>query len=152
MFDLNPLNNPDAFWQHMLMVFGAIVIGYIIGYSASMKKRRSLEKKLIKLNSDVDNCYQAKHPIEQSIHRSAASPVPMPVKEDLKIIEGIGPVLEEVLNSEGIYNFAQLASATPDYLTDVLKKSDRKFQIHDPRTWPQQAMLAQNGMWNELKE
>ena len=40
--------------------------------------------------------------------RSRANP------DDLKIIEGIGPKIEELLNNEGIYKYAQLAATPQD--------------------------------------
>jgi hypothetical protein len=152
MIDLNPLNNPDALWQHLLMIFGAAVIGYIIGYISAENKRRLLQKKLHRISTDLDSCLLEKQPFAHNTIHTTASSATLRVKDDLKIIEGIGPVLEELLNSEGIYNFSQLGKTPPDQLVDILRKDGSKFQMHDPRSWPQQAALAQNGMWNELEE
>lgn len=72
-------------------------------------------------------------------------------KDDLKIIEGIGPKIEELLNSKGIYTFAQLADAKDEDTQAILKEAGSRFQIHDATTWNEQAELARDGKWDELK-
>ncbi len=71
--------------------------------------------------------------------------------DDLKIIEGIGPKIESVLNTAGIYSFYQLSQKTPEQISAILSNSDSRFQVHDPATWPRQAELASKGNWDELK-
>jgi predicted flap endonuclease-1-like 5' DNA nuclease len=73
-------------------------------------------------------------------------------KDDLKKLEGIGPKIEQVLNAAGIYNFAQLASMTPDEIKPVLEEAGNQFKMHDPKSWPYQAELANKGEWERLKE
>jgi predicted flap endonuclease-1-like 5' DNA nuclease len=150
MIDFNPLNNPDAFWQHLLMILGAIVLGYMIGHSTYTRKRKSLEKKLVKLSSDVESCLLQKQPLQETIF-SHAHLSDVPTKDDLKILEGIGPDLEELLNSEGIYTFSQLGATPPAFLMNILQESGSKYDLHTPRTWPQQAALAHTGKWDDLK-
>jgi predicted flap endonuclease-1-like 5' DNA nuclease len=155
MFTLNPLNNPDALWQHLIMIIGAVVIGYVIGSSSSQNTKKRLEKKLHKLSTDLDRCQLQKVPVQPATQKAPTRLVPatsLEKKDDLKVIEGIGSVIEEVLNSEGIYNFIQLSEIKPDQLVRILQSSGNKFQIHDPRTWPQQAKLAAFEMWDDLKE
>ena len=72
--------------------------------------------------------------------------------EDLKIIEGIGPKIEELLKTAGINNWTALAEAETDLLHDILEAAGPSFRIHDPSTWPTQARLAINGEWGVLKE
>jgi len=69
---------------------------------------------------------------------------------NLQIIEGIGPKIEEVLKSAGIANWALLANSTTDNLVQILENAGPNYRIHDPTTWPQQAKLAQEGKWEEL--
>lgn len=73
-------------------------------------------------------------------------------KDDLKKLEGIGPKLEQVLNAVGIQNFEQLASMTPEQIKPVLEAAGNQFKMHDPKSWPYQAELAQKGEWERLKE
>jgi hypothetical protein len=46
MFELNPLANPNALWQHVLMVVVSAVLGYIIGYIAGKTVIAKLEGEL----------------------------------------------------------------------------------------------------------
>ncbi|RYU95707.1 hypothetical protein [Emticicia agri] len=82
------------------------------------------------------------------------TPVPVvpPVKDDLKIVEGIGPKIEELFNKAGIYTFAQLADTPVTRMKEILDKAGSRFQIHDPTTWADQAVLARDGKWDELKK
>ncbi len=72
-------------------------------------------------------------------------------KNDLKIIEGIGPKIEELLNKAGILNFEQLKSAKIADLKNILKAAGSRYLMHDPGTWNQQAKLAADGKMEELK-
>jgi predicted flap endonuclease-1-like 5' DNA nuclease len=71
--------------------------------------------------------------------------------ENLQIIEGIGPKIEELLNSAGIYTFRQVANTSSDDLREILSQAGPRFTMHDPATWPAQALLAARGNWDELK-
>jgi len=65
------------------------------------------------------------------------------VPDDLKIIEGIGPKIAEVLNSTGIQTFAQLAETDPETIRKILLDTDpRLARLGNPTTWPAQAKLA----------
>ena len=34
----------------------------------------------------------------------------------------------------------------------VLEKAGKRYQIHDPKTWPQQSKLAAAGQWDKLQK
>jgi len=73
-------------------------------------------------------------------------------EDDLAKIEGIGPKAAEALVAGGIKTFAQLAESTPEAIKEILEKSGGHFNAMDPATWPEQARLAADGKWDELKE
>ncbi|QTR48770.1 hypothetical protein [Candidatus Thiothrix anitrata] len=73
-------------------------------------------------------------------------------KDDLKKLEGIGPKIEQVLNTAGIQNFDQLAALTPEVIKPLLDNAGGQFKMHDPKSWPYQAELAAKGDWERLKE
>jgi len=81
----------------------------------------------------------------------AATPVAPVVPDDLKIVEGIGPKIEGLLNDEDILTFVQLAATTSERIKEILEAAGPRFQMHDPGTWPQQAALARDEKWDELK-
>ena len=72
--------------------------------------------------------------------------------DDLKIVEGIGPKIEELLHNAGIKTWKALSETSADRLKEILGAGGSTFQIHDPGTWAQQAGLADQGKWDELKK
>ncbi|MBM4207920.1 MAG: hypothetical protein FJ190_07820 [Gammaproteobacteria bacterium] len=71
---------------------------------------------------------------------------------DLEIIEGIGPKIAELLNNNGIHTFAQLSNTTVNTINAILEKGGERFQLANPGTWPEQALLAAENRWQELKD
>ncbi|MCU0339103.1 MAG: hypothetical protein MUE30_04410 [Spirosomaceae bacterium] len=146
----NPLAMTDAWWQHILMLVVAAVLGYIIGYRSRKSQIEDLEATLGSLDGDLDDCLQSKKVAMSA--RMAATPVVPPTPDDLKVVEGIGPVIEKLFNNAGIWTFAQLANTAPERLREILLAGGTRFQIHDPGTWPDQAAMARDGKWDELKQ
>lgn len=72
-------------------------------------------------------------------------------RDDLKIVEGIGPKIEELLFKAGITTYGQLAATSVQQLKDILAEAGPRFLMHDPGTWSAQALLAANGEWDNLK-
>lgn len=72
--------------------------------------------------------------------------------DDLKIVEGIGPKIEELLHKAGIKTWKALADTAVARIKEILDAGGPNFQIHDPGTWPKQAGLADQGKWAELKK
>ena len=72
--------------------------------------------------------------------------------DDLKIVEGIGPKIAELLIDAGIKTWKQLAGTAPERIREILDAGGSQFNIHDPSTWPAQAGLADNGNWDALKK
>ena len=73
------------------------------------------------------------------------------IKDDLKKIEGIGPKIESLLNKEGIFTFQDLSNARRSRLVNILTEAGKRYKMHDPSTWSEQAELAANGDWDQLK-
>jgi large subunit ribosomal protein L17 len=71
--------------------------------------------------------------------------------DDLTKVEGIGPVIAEVLTEAGLNTFAKVADSTPEAIREIMDAAGSQFASHDPATWPQQAKLAADGKWDELK-
>jgi predicted flap endonuclease-1-like 5' DNA nuclease len=64
------------------------------------------------------------------------------IKNNLKVIKGIGPVLEKSLNELGITAFNQIANITIKDLTKVLNDEGINAKIYDLSGWNAQAELA----------
>jgi len=72
-------------------------------------------------------------------------------EDDLTKIEGIGPKAVEALQEAGVKTFTKLSKSSPEGLKEILEKSGGHFNALDPATWPQQAELAAEDKWDELK-
>lgn len=71
--------------------------------------------------------------------------------DDYKKIEGVGPKIAELLHNAGLASFGDLAGASIDKLKGILADAGSRYTMHNPDTWPQQAKLAADGKWDELK-
>ncbi len=72
--------------------------------------------------------------------------------DDLTKIEGIGPVISGLLNEMGIYTFKQLSLIDPINIKLKLDSQGSRFRTHEPKTWPNQAKMANEQRWDELKK
>lgn len=73
-------------------------------------------------------------------------------QDDLKIVEGIGPKIEELLHNAGIKTWKALSETSSTSIKEILTAAGPNFQLADPETWPKQAELADAGKWAELEE
>jgi predicted flap endonuclease-1-like 5' DNA nuclease len=73
-------------------------------------------------------------------------------RDDLAIIEGIGPKIADLLDGHEIRTFAVLAETSVESLHAILDQGGRGFRLADPTTWPRQARLAANRDWERLQQ
>ena len=97
---------------------------------------------------------KAAAPVATVIDIAAAKKAGFALKNanDLTIVEGIGPKINELFNAAGIKTFAQLAAATVPQMRAILDKGGSRFRIANPSTWAQQGALAAENKWAELKK
>jgi large subunit ribosomal protein L27 len=72
-------------------------------------------------------------------------------KDDLTIVEGIGPKINDLLVAGGIDTFENLANASIEAIQAILDEAGPSFRIAKPATWPAQSALCASGSWEELK-
>lgn len=70
--------------------------------------------------------------------------------DNLQIIEGIGPKIEQLLKNAGYTSWGAVAAASYDDLKKLLEAAGPRYRIHDPKSWPEQARLATEGKWDDL--
>jgi len=73
------------------------------------------------------------------------------VLDDLKVIQGIGPTVEELCHGIGIRTWIDLSATEVSLLRTMLADAGARFRTHDPSTWPRQAELLAQGRWAEFK-
>lgn len=74
------------------------------------------------------------------------------VPNDLTVVEGIGPKIQQLLHDKDIKTWLQLSQTSVDALREILSAAGDRYRIHDPKTWPKQAEMAAAGNWDELQE
>lgn len=73
------------------------------------------------------------------------------VKDDLTKVEGIGPKIKSLLNDDSIWSFKQLSQTDVSRIEKILEEAGPRYRMHSPTTWPEQAKMAHEGKWDELK-
>jgi predicted flap endonuclease-1-like 5' DNA nuclease len=99
------------------------------------------------LGDDNDMALASGAPVAGGIAYASIFP-----SDNLQIIEGIGPKIEATLKAGGIANWADLAASDEEKLRKILTDENPNYRIHNPKSWPEQARLANEGKWEELIE
>jgi predicted flap endonuclease-1-like 5' DNA nuclease len=73
-------------------------------------------------------------------------------RDDLTVVEGIGPKIERLLTEAGVDTWRELARSEAWAIAALLELSGPGFRIHDPTTWPEQARLLSDGRWQAFAE
>lgn len=162
LLQLNSLDKQTAIFQIVVILITAAFLGYILAQLVMRPRLRFLQGEIAQRQLDIRECrsqaVRGPVPAGSPVISKPVKPVYIPSEpvtpgsDDLKVIEGVGPKIEELLNKHGIFSFATLADTSPVRISAILKSAGPRFQIQDPSMWPQQAALAKQGKWNELKE
>jgi predicted flap endonuclease-1-like 5' DNA nuclease len=73
------------------------------------------------------------------------------IQDDLKVVEGIGPKIEQLLHDADITTWRGLSQTSVSVLQAILRAAGSRFALADPANWPKQAELAADGQWDELQ-
>ena len=158
------------------LIFG--IVGYFVGKTSAGSSSGNTDKKW---KLDLENCKQKNVKLQAEIDKlkldtsakasnfvgnanASNSKIPFDAKaikaiygksykqDDLKIVDGIGPKIEELFKTSGILTWKALGETSVDRLREILSKAGDRYQIHDPNTWPRQSKMAYEGKWQELKD
>lgn len=69
---------------------------------------------------------------------------------NLKVIEGIGPKIEGILNKAGYVTWQDLANADLDALQNIMHDAGPRYRIHSPQTWQNQIQMCIDKNWQGL--
>ncbi|MFY0713378.1 50S ribosomal protein L21 [Seonamhaeicola sp. NFXS20] len=120
------------------------------GYRVKNGHRQALTE--IVIESIATSGAKKSAPAKKESPKAEAKPVAKKATgkaDDLKKIEGIGPKIASTLVEAGIATFADLAASTPEKISEII--ADVRGN-HVTDTWPEQAKLAAEGKWDELKK
>ena len=159
----------DLFWTWLLWLLGAFILGLLLGWLLKQifggkKEYTDHTAKINGLEAELNACRKEKRNLIASLTAAATankatesigitpSAPDDTVKDDLTKIEGIGPKIKGLFNDAGIWSFMQLSEAPLDRLEKILEDAGPRYRMHRPKTWAQQAKLAADGKWDELKK
>jgi predicted flap endonuclease-1-like 5' DNA nuclease len=139
------------------------LLGYFLGRQIEKKSkvytklRADLEKQQSEnstLRSELDSQSKKSIPTEPEFDAKLAASIfgGKVAKNDLKIIEGIGPQIEALFHNAGIKTWKALSETTVERCQQILHDGGDKFKIHNPGTWPLQSEIAYHGLWKVLKK
>jgi len=159
----------NAMIEIILMLLVAFILGYLLRYFiqksgtdnnrdynelshkyALLENQLSVNKnELNKLQNDLNDCQKNKDNALLALQSQKKKPVQ---KDDLKIVEGIGPKIEQLLYEAEIYSWDDLSKAEIKTIQMVLDQAGPNYKVHNPESWPFQAKLALEEKWDELKK
>ncbi len=160
------LETVDIWYWIIPIIVGILctIFGFLIGKSQPLKKKYLLElEKLKKENTDwkrqLENCQaelerqlveknKLEHPFDKALAKSVFGKSIK--KDDLKIVEGIGPKIEGLFHNYDIKTWQELSNTTVKRCQEVLDSGGDRFKVHDPASWPMQAKMCYEGKWKEL--
>ena len=161
LLQLNPFSKPVAISEILILLIIAAFVGWLIARMITNGRIRVLRESISERKLELADCQAQQREyksVQQPLVGKASKTVyPIAVQtdplkvDDFKIIEGIGPKIEELINKEGIYTYEQLSNTNPIRISNILKNAGPRFQMHDPTSWPQQAKLANEKRWQELQ-
>lgn len=171
-----------SLWYWIILGFTALafgVLGYLFGklnrnpVPDPFDQLNILDIENAQLKADLDTCKKRLsankpkgNPTDPVSPPPKAEPVPNPVEakefkalfgkafkaDDLKIVEGIGPKIEALFHQHDIRSWKQLSETSADRCQEILDAGGKRYQIHDPASWPMQAKMADQGKWKQLAQ
>jgi predicted flap endonuclease-1-like 5' DNA nuclease len=145
----------------IIVLLIAAILGFLIGYYWRKRKAAEEIKSTVPKGADEsENILTASaetHEIIEKVNYETA--VAEEIMEtdiglnDLQIIEGIGPKIEKLLRRSSIDTWKKLADGDAEEIREMLiTEGGARYKMHDPTTWSNQAQLAHEGKWKELKD
>ncbi len=149
------------------------ILGYLIGKmgagSADNSALLNLQAEMNGIKTQLDACRAELKTCQTNLTNAKAAPAApaQPVfdsalalkvfgrkilKDDLKIVEGIGPKIEELYHAAGIRTWLALSQTSKEKSLEILHHGGERFAMHDPTTWAKQAEMAYQGKWQKLKD
>jgi hypothetical protein len=134
--NMNPLGTSTAIWEILLMLLGSFILGYLLCRCIAKcgGKSKSISDKGITATAGAATKFSSND------------------KDDLQIIEGVGPAIEKILNKNGIYTYKQVVRLSETEIRSILDAEGPQFKIRTGETWAEQAELARDGKWDQLED
>ena len=145
-------NNGLPLWLWLIIILVVILLAGLIIWLISRSKGSSVPQPgpdMEKAKSEsIEDEIHAEEPVK-AVEIPVVEAEPPLIPADLTLIECIGPKVHSLLRDAGINTFAQLAAVDVAKLEEIINQAG--LRMMDASTWPEQAKLAAEGKWDELK-
>lgn len=140
----------------LLLIVCLYVLGFFLGrffpYVSNTQDVEDEEEK-----DAYKNIYTSSKPVKKAVSESVDFTDTQDIsggfkKDNLQLLEGIGPKVQDLLYSHGVHTFTELAGCSMEKLQGILKSGGERFILCNPDTWAYQAQLAADKNWTKLKE
>jgi predicted flap endonuclease-1-like 5' DNA nuclease len=128
----------------LFLILGGLLTFLIMEYLIQDQERK-LKQRVRPVASPDDELQQAVGIGTSTRGRWQGTDAGLSAKDDLTLINGIGPAFERALNAVGIRSFAQLAQQTPEELAIQLATRVTAERIRRDRWIEQARELARSG-------
>lgn len=133
------------------------LFGYLLGKSFAKDENKKIDvsvykSRIARLEEDLKKCKSETKLTLIPFDASAAKVIfRKTIKEnDLTIIEGIGPKIQDLFHNNNIMTWKDLSECSVATCQSILDSGGPQFKIHRPDTWPKQAQFAYQGEWKAL--
>lgn len=151
------------------------LLGYLLGKLLGGSNHVECNDRIAKLEADLEACRKARLQLEADLKLAKAAQVKAASfaapaaaliafnadaakavfgkkikQDDLTIVEGIGPKIQELFHNHSVKTWKALSECSVEKCQSVLDSGGERFKIHNPGTWPEQAKMAYEGKWAEL--
>ncbi|MBT8204158.1 MAG: hypothetical protein KJO20_02160 [Eudoraea sp.] len=161
------MENSNLTYWLLLMAVG--IIGFLIGFflrggskkASGQQELVDLKRKSESLEKELNSCREKlseaattnSNGVKAGVFdfKAAKAVFGKTIKQDdLKVIEGIGPKIEGLFHNYDIKTWDALAHIPVSKCQEVLESGGDRYRVHDPSSWPMQAMMCHEGKWKEL--
>jgi predicted flap endonuclease-1-like 5' DNA nuclease len=158
---MTPLTRTTAELEILILMAGSFLLGYLFYhcvYGRSTNKKGGccggrpipMDRPNTPPLSHTPMSTPTTPPLAHTVPLAAVAPAPVhtplaSTRDDLKVIEGIGPTIEKIFNAQGVQTFATLASLSSEKIHAMLDEAGPRFRMHDGSTWAEQAALLRDG-------
>lgn len=139
------------------LLVGAIcaLLGYLLGKLLSKEENKGVDidvwkNKVARLEADLKACQSTKGLVPFNAAEAKAVFGKKIKKNDLTIIEGIGPKIAELFHNKNVNTWKALSECSVEQCRIILDEAGERFKVHNPGTWPEQAKMAYDGHWKKL--
>lgn len=123
--------------------FTGLIIGLIVGWIIEWvidllywrRDESVMQQRMIEAEERIREL-EAALAERQSVPAAAPPPV-IHQKDNLERINGVGPVFAKRLNNAGIFTFAELATASPERVKEIIDPEE--WQKFEPELWIEEA-------------